>query len=183
MTACKRKTVGSDARVQIKFKRLDPSVAIPARKYPGDAGFDIEASIDIVLMPGTTEAIPTGLCCKIPDGYYIDVKEKSGRAIAGIGVGGGVVDNGYTGEIKVILRNTKRKGAIDIKKGQSIAQMLILPVPAVEFIEVDELPVTDRGVKGFGSTDEPETVKRPKQERRGRSRRTKRVRCSKEEEE
>ena len=140
--------------MQIKFVRLDRELPIPTNAHIGDAAVDLHSRIDVVLGPGERAAVPTGIAVAIPHGYAGLVLPRSGHAHRhGIGVvnGPGLIDSGYRGEISVILIN---HGADEVKfvRGDRIAQLSIVPVPEVEWTEVDELDDTERGTGGFGST-------------------------------
>ena len=140
--------------MQAKFKRLDPQVAKPTTAHIGDAAVDLQCRVDVVLKPGERAAVPTGLAVAIPEGYAGFVLPRSGHARrAGIGVvnGPGLIDAGYRGEISVLLVNHGETEVV-FEAGDRIAQMTILAVPNVEWVEVDDLGETPRGAGGFGST-------------------------------
>ena len=127
----------------------------PVYAKPGDAGADLKAAADFVLLPGDRALVPTGLRVALPDGYALFVMPRSGLAAKhGVTVlnAPGVVDSGYRGEIFVPLINHDKEHAFEIKKGDRIAQLVVMAVPAVNFISVSELPTSDRGEGGFGST-------------------------------
>ena len=119
------------------------------KAHPSDAAYDIVASETIDLYEDGNDTINTGLRMAIPYGYCGILKSRSGLARLGITVEGGVIDAGYRGEVKVILRSSIR---YTVSKGDRIAQLMIVPVPDVEFELTDELPSADRGDNGFGST-------------------------------
>jgi dUTP pyrophosphatase len=99
--------------------------------------------------------VPTGLAVAIPEGYAGFVQPRSGLAVKhGISIVNtpGLIDSGYRGELQVALLNTDASQPFVVEPGMRIAQLVILPVPDVELVEVDELPSTERGVRGFGST-------------------------------
>jgi dUTP pyrophosphatase len=140
--------------MQINFVRLDRGLPLPRTAHIGDAAVDLHSSVDIVLGPGERAAIPTGVAVAIPEGYAGLVLPRSGHAIRhGVGVvnGPGLVDSGYRGEVTVLLIN---HGDDEVKfgRGERIAQLTVIPVPEVDWVEVDGLDETDRGVDGFGST-------------------------------
>lgn len=140
--------------MQAKFKRLDPQVAKPTTGHIGDAAVDLQCRVDVVLKPGERAAVPTGLAVAIPEGYAGFVLPRSGHARrAGIGVvnGPGLIDAGYRGEISVLLINHGDTEVV-FEAGDRIAQLTILAVPNVEWVEVDDLGETPRGAGGFGST-------------------------------
>ena len=128
---------------------------LPARAYAGDAGFDLSACERVELGPGERALVPTGLAVAIPEGYAGFVQPRSGLAAKhGISIVNtpGLVDSGYRGELKVALLNTDRSEAFVVLPGMRIAQLVIVPVPEVDLVEVEELPESERGVRGFGST-------------------------------
>jgi len=128
---------------------------LPARAYAGDAGFDLAACERVELGPGERALVPTGLAVAIPDGYAGFVQPRSGLAAKhGISIVNtpGLVDSGYRGELKVALLNTDAREPFVVMPGMRIAQLVVLPVPEVDLVEVDELPESERGVRGFGST-------------------------------
>jgi dUTP pyrophosphatase len=128
---------------------------VPERAYAGDAGLDLAACERIELAPGDRALVPTGLAVAIPEGYAGFVQPRSGLAVKhGISIVNtpGLIDSGYRGELQVALLNTDAREPFVIEPGMRIAQLVILPVPDVELVEVDELPTTDRGARGFGST-------------------------------
>ena len=133
---------------------FDSENKTPEYAYPTDSGFDLRSNIDLELMPFGRELVPTGLYLSIPEGYEIQVRPKSGLAIKkGLSVLNtpGTVDQGYTGEIKVIIINMSNDFQ-NIKKGDKIAQVLIQPVATATIEEVKELPETNRGDKRHGSS-------------------------------
>ena len=128
---------------------------LPARAYGGDAGLDLSACERIVLGPGERALVPTGLAVAIPEGYAGFVQPRSGLASKhGISIVNtpGLVDSGYRGELLVNLQNTDASAPFLVEPGMRIAQLVVLPVPALEPVEVDELPGSERGVRGFGSS-------------------------------
>jgi dUTP pyrophosphatase len=128
---------------------------VPRRAYPGDAGLDLSACERVVLEPGERALVHTGVAVAIPHGYAGYVQPRSGLAIEhGITIVNtpGLVDSGYRGELRVILLNTDSEHAFTVQPGMRIAQLVILPVPPVELQVVDELPESERGERGFGSS-------------------------------
>jgi dUTP pyrophosphatase len=135
--------------------RLRSDAVLPARAYAGDAGLDLSAAERVELPPGERAAVPTGLAVAIPDGHAGFVQPRSGLALKhGISIVNtpGLVDSGYRGELLVILVNTDRRETFVVERGMRIAQLVVVPVPGVEPVEVDELPDTERGVRGHGSS-------------------------------
>ena len=116
---------------------------------------DLAACVRVELGPGERALVPTGLAVAIPEGYAGLVQPRSGLAAEhGISIVNtpGLVDSGYRGELKINLLNTDRREAFVVEPGMRIAQLVILPLPEVELVEVDELPQSERGVRGFGSS-------------------------------
>ncbi len=128
---------------------------VPAYAHPGDAGADLVSTEALRLEPGQRALVGTGVRIALPDGYVAFVVPRSGLAARhGITIvnSPGTVDAGYRGEIKVSLLNTDASQAYDVAVGDRIAQLIIMPVPRVLFVAVDELPDSARGEGGFGST-------------------------------
>jgi dUTP pyrophosphatase len=128
---------------------------VPARAYQGDAGLDLAACERVELEPGERALVGTGLAVAIPEGHAGFVQPRSGLATKhGLTIVNtpGLVDSGYRGEIRVTLLNTDRRETFVVEAGMRIAQLVIVPVPEVELVEVDELPESERGVRGFGSS-------------------------------
>jgi dUTP pyrophosphatase len=129
----------------------------PKYAYPTDSGFDLHSTENVRIEPFSRVLVPTGLHIDIPDGYEIQIRSKSGLALnQGLMVlnSPGTVDQGYTGEIKVIIFNTTQE-LIDISKGQKIAQGVLSPVVCGKWItlkKVKNIEDKDRSDKGFGST-------------------------------
>jgi dUTP pyrophosphatase len=141
--------------IELPVRRLRPDAALPARAYSGDAGFDLSACERVELGPGERAMVPTGLAVAIPEGYAGFVQPRSGLAARnGLTIVNtpGLVDAGYRGELQVILLNTDRERPFVVQPGMRIAQLVVLEVPEVDLVEVDELPVSERGVRGFGSS-------------------------------
>ncbi|MFV0374592.1 dUTP diphosphatase [Microbacterium sp.] len=128
---------------------------VPVYAHPGDAGADLVATEAVVLEPGQRALVGTGVRIALPAGYVAFVVPRSGLAARhGITVvnSPGTVDAGYRGEIKVSLLNTDRDQPYAIAPGDRIAQLIVMRVPEVTFLPVDELPDSARGEGGFGST-------------------------------
>ena len=140
---------------ELPVKRLHAEATLPARAYEGDAGLDLSACERVELGPGERAMVSTGLSVAIPDGHAGFVQPRSGLAARhGISVlnSPGLIDAGYRGELKVVLLNTDRSEAFVVEPGMRIAQLVIVPVVVSEPKEVTELPVSQRGEKGFGSS-------------------------------
>jgi dUTP pyrophosphatase len=141
--------------IELPVRRLRPEAVVPHRAYDGDAGLDLTACERVVLEPGERAVVPTGLAVAIPEGYAGFVQPRSGLAARnGLTIVNtpGLVDSGYRGELLVVLLNTDREQAFTVEPGMRIAQLVVLPVPALEPVEVEELPESVRGVRGFGSS-------------------------------
>ena len=166
--------------IKVGFKRLNDNAVIPTKAHPTDSGFDLYASEDVIIEPGETEIVPTGIAVELPKGFEAQVRPRSGiTAKTKLRVQLGTIDQEYTGEIGVIVDNIKMStditwnrivnvrgvyeklsddlettiGAYLIRKGDRIAQLVVQPLPAVEAYEVEgDLKETDRGEGGFGSS-------------------------------
>ncbi len=137
------------------IRRLRADAVVPERAYAGDAGFDLAACDPVELGPGERAVVGTGLAVAIPEGYAGFVQPRSGLAARhGIAVvnAPGLIDSGYRGEIRVVLLNTDRSQGFLVEPGMRIAQLVVLPVPELALVETDELPESERGVRGFGSS-------------------------------
>jgi dUTP diphosphatase len=140
---------------ELPVQRLHDGATLPTRAYDGDAGLDLSASERVELGPGERAAVGTGLSVAIPDGHAGFVQPRSGLAAKhGITVLNtpGLVDAGYRGELKVVLLNTDRDEPFVVEPGMRIAQLVVVPVALPEPREVTELPESERGEKGFGSS-------------------------------
>ena len=140
---------------ELAIQRLRPDAVVPERAYAGDAGLDLTACERVEIGPGDRALIGTGLAVAIPEGHAGFVQPRSGLASRhGITIVNtpGLVDSGYRGELRVILLNTDRDHTFVIEPGTRIAQLVVVPIVEPEPIEVDELPATERGVRGFGSS-------------------------------
>lgn len=141
----------------LKIKKINPEAVFPSYAYPTDSGFDLHSVVDMNIPAFGRAMVPTGISVQFEEGYEIQVRPKSGLAIKqGLTVLNtpGTVDQGYTGEIQVIVFNTNNQN-VEIKKGMKIAQAVLCPVingKYIKFQEVDEIEKMDRGENGFGST-------------------------------
>jgi len=127
----------------------------PSYAHAGDAGADLRSTESVLIGPGERALIGTGISFALPDGYVAFVVPRSGLAAKhGITVlnSPGTVDAGYRGEVKVTLLNTDREQAFQVEPGDRIAQVIFMPVSRAVFAPVAELPDSDRGTGGFGST-------------------------------
>lgn len=139
----------------VSIKRLHPDARIPSAAYPGDAGLDLSSVERLVLRPGRRGMVATGLAVAIPAGHAGFVQPRSGLAANhGIAVvnSPGLIDAGYRGELRVVLLNTDPERDFTIDVGDRIAQLVILALPSIELVEVDELPGSERAERGFGSS-------------------------------
>lgn len=150
----------------ILITRLDPELPLPRYAHPGDAGADLATSVDVVLEPGERAVVPTGIAIACPDGYVALVHPRSGLAArSGLSIVNtpGTVDAGYRGEVKVCLINLDPREPIRLRRGDLIAQLVIQPVLRASFVEVAELPDSERGAGGYGSTGGYGTMDRDEQ--------------------
>jgi dUTP pyrophosphatase len=140
---------------ELAIQRLRDDAIVPERAYDGDAGLDLAACDRVELAPGERAVVGTGLAVAIPEGHAGFVQPRSGLADRhGISIvnSPGLIDSGYRGEVKVILLNTDRSQPFVVEPGMRIAQLVVLAVPELELVETDELPATERGVRGHGSS-------------------------------
>ena len=142
--------------IKVLVKKLSPSVKLPTYKTSGASGMDLMASLDksIVLKPGGSCLVPTGLSVAFPKEYEIQIRPRSGLAAKNnISVLNtpGTIDSDYRGELKVILFNHGNKN-FNINNNDRIAQMILTPVIKMDLEEKNELPDSIRGSGGFGST-------------------------------
>ena len=141
--------------IELPIRRLRPDAQVPTRAYAGDAGIDLAACERVELPPGERALVSTGLAIAIPEGYAGYVQPRSGLATKhGISIVNtpGLVDSGYRGELLVNLLNTDLREPFVVEPGMRIAQLVVLAVPEVKPVEVDELPDSERGDRGFGSS-------------------------------
>ncbi len=161
--------------ITLEIKKIRPTAVIPFYANPGDAGMDICAAEDVLLAPGETQAVPTGLILQIPAGYEVQIRPRSGLSLKTrlrLPNSPGTIDSGYKDELKILVHNASpeypsessetwdltesknRPGSYFIRKGDRIAQMVLSPVsralPQV-VLEFSENGVEDRG-GGFGSS-------------------------------
>jgi dUTP pyrophosphatase len=141
--------------IELPIRRLRPDAQVPTRAYQHDAGIDLAACERVELGPGERALVPTGLAVAIPPGYAGYVQPRSGLATKhGISIvnAPGLVDSGYRGELLVNLLNTDPRESFVVEPGMRIAQLVVLQLPDVAPVEVDELPESQRGERGFGSS-------------------------------
>ena len=164
--------------MKINFKKLSDTAIAPNKSHYNDSGFDLYADEDAILAYGETKVIATNIALELPDGFMADVRPRSGlTSKTALRVQYGTVDAGYRGNIGIICDNVDNlykvktidnklhaiitgdqdailtyNTAIEIKRGDKIAQLVIQKIPDIELIETDELNETVRGASGFGST-------------------------------
>ena len=141
--------------IEVPIRRLRPDAIVPEHAYAGDAGVDLASCERVALAPGERAVVGTGLAVAIPDGFAGFVQPRSGLAARhGITIvnAPGLIDSGYRGEVHVVLLNTDPHEPFVVEPGMRVAQLVVLAVPELELVELDELPETERGVRGFGSS-------------------------------
>lgn len=141
--------------VHVSIKILSRDVQIPHMAYNGDAGVDLRSVERIVLEPQERAMVATGLAIALPEGYAGFVLPRSGLAAKhGISIvnAPGLIDSNYRGELKVILLNTDPDKSFTIEIGDRIAQLIVMPVPTINFEQIEELTESQRGESGFGSS-------------------------------
>lgn len=173
------KTAGENEVMEIGFKRLSEHAVLPTKAHASDSGFDLYAAEDVIIAPGETAVVPTNIAVKLPEGYEATVRPRSGiTSRTKLRVQLGTIDNGYNGDIGVIVDNihvkTGRKtigyrsliisdaieraddiveyGTYRIRKGDKIAQLVVQPIPQTVAVEITELGESQRGEAGFGSS-------------------------------
>ena len=140
---------------ELPVRRLRADAVLPSQAYAGDAGFDLTACDRHELAPGERAVVPTGVAVAIPEGHGGFVLPRSGLAAKnGITIvnAPGLIDSGYRGEVQVVLLNTDRREPFVVEPGMRIAQLVVMPVAEIEPVELEELPESERGVRGFGSS-------------------------------
>jgi dUTP pyrophosphatase len=142
--------------IEVALLRLDPDLPVPAYARPGDAGVDLRARESTVLAAGGGRAtVPTGIAVAIPEGYAGFVQPRSGLArdhgVTCLNTPG-LIDSGYRGELSVLLVNTDPTNDFELQRGERVAQLVIQKVEHADFAVVDELPDSERGAGGWGSS-------------------------------
>src|SRR6185436_123846 len=143
------------AGVQLRFTRLDPRAQAPTRAHEGDAGLDLRALEPATLGPGERARLRTGIAIELPAGHAGLVLPRSGLAAKhGIALvnAPGLIDEGYRGELQVLLLNTDRSSPFTVEAGDRIAQLVVVPVAIAEPVERTSLAEAARGERGFGSS-------------------------------
>lgn len=141
--------------VRVPIKILSSDAQVPSMAYNGDAGVDLRSVEHIVLKPQERAMVATGLAIALPEGYAGFVLPRSGLAAKhGISIvnAPGLIDSNYRGELKVVLVNTDPEESFSIEIGDRIAQLIVMPVPTISFEQIEELPDSQRGESGFGSS-------------------------------
>ena len=141
--------------MSLRVRRLDPRATLPTRAHPGDAGLDLHALDGGSLAPGARTSVPTGIALALPPGHAGLVVPRSGLAARhGVTVinAPGLIDEGYRGELRVLLLSTDAEAAFTWSAGDRIAQLVLVAVATDEVVEVGELDATARASGGFGST-------------------------------
>jgi dUTP pyrophosphatase len=137
--------------VIIRAKRLHPDARLPTKSRPNDAGFDLVAIHDATVSHDRSTVVDTGVALEIVEGFYGQIFGRSGLAARGIAVHPGVVDSSYRGSVRVVLWNASF-AEYEVKAGDKIGQMVILPVPQISIEECDELSPSERNEAGWGSS-------------------------------
>jgi dUTP pyrophosphatase len=152
-----KQMIENGATLPLNYQVIHPEAVHPKYNYGSDSGFDLHSVEDLEVSPFGRILVPTGLCFDIKDGYEIQVRSKSGLAIKhGLMVlnSPGTVDNGYTGEVQVIIFNTNNY-IVTIPKGMKIGQAVLCPVVNGDWVglnQVGQINKKERGANGFGST-------------------------------
>jgi len=143
----------------LQFKKLHEDAMLPTRSHEGDAGLDLYSVEDAFIPVGSTIKVQTGIATSIPLEHYGKVTNRSSMSLKGLDVGAGIIDIGYHGDLSVVLHNINNtsnthigKKGYQIKKGDRIAQLLVLPCTFLQPVEVKELHSTSRNTNGFGSS-------------------------------
>lgn len=145
----------TESPIRVPIVRLDKDIPLPGYENESDAGADLRTAVDVVIEPGARVMVGTGIAIALPHGYVGLVHPRSGLAARhGLTVvnSPGTIDAGYRGEIKIPLINTDAHLAVELKRGDRVAQLLVQKVETAQFDVVDELPESERGSGGFGST-------------------------------
>lgn len=144
-----------DVELEVQVVRLDADLPLPAYAHPGDAGADLRTTVDVELAPGERALVPTGIAIALPPGHVALVHPRSGLAARhGLSIVNtpGTVDQGYRGEVKVMLINHDPRETVRLSRGDRIAQLVVQRFEQVRYVEVEALPDSVRGTGGYGST-------------------------------
>jgi dUTP pyrophosphatase len=136
---------------ELPIQKLHPEAVLPTRAHHDDAGLDLYALEDAAFLPGHGCVVKTGVAVALPAGHVGLVCDRSSLARRGLKTAGGVIDAGYRGELGVVLWNISDRPQ-EVKKGERVAQLLIVPIATPAVREVPSLDETARGAAGFGST-------------------------------
>ena len=138
----------------MRFKKLTTTATTPTRGTPGAAGLDLYADEDAFVVDYSSTMVRTGIAVEVPEGYVglLFLRSSMGKTGVSLTNSVGVIDSDYRGELKLSLTYSIGNGGHFIRRGDRIAQLVVLPAPTFDLIEVDELSYTDRGTGGFGST-------------------------------
>jgi dUTP pyrophosphatase len=137
----------------VQVKKMHPDAKLPKYAHDTDAGADLSSVDRVSIPPGHRALVHTGIALNLPQGWYARVRSRSGLGVKkGVEVGIGTIDEGYTGEVMVLVYNHDPYEHFEVAPGDRIAQMLVLPYWQAAFEEVEELPAKTRGSAGFGST-------------------------------
>ena len=146
--------IRQSANIDVKITRLNKDAIIPKYQHPSDSGVDLHSTEEVLMTPGEIAKVSTGLAIQLPQNVEAQVRPRSGLSWRqGLTVLNtpGTIDQGYTGEIQVMLINHGNEW-FKVTKGMRIAQLVFAPVLKANFIETNEFAKTDRQAKGFGST-------------------------------
>jgi dUTP pyrophosphatase len=141
--------------MELRFTKVRPQGELPRAQHPGDAGLDLRAAVDAVVEPLARVMVATGIAVEIPEGHAGLVLPRSGLASRqGLTLANapGLIDAGYRGEVIVSLVNLDPTEPVRVAVGDRIAQLVVVNVPSVEAVLVEELSASERGAGGFGST-------------------------------
>jgi dUTP pyrophosphatase len=141
--------------VELRVTLLEDGARLPSRTHEGDAGLDLHAAAGATIGPGERAGVGTGIAVEIPPGHAGLVLPRSGLAAKhGIALvnAPGLIDSGYRGEVRVLLLNTDRDRAFEVRPGDRIAQLVVTPVAGAEPVEAVELTASSRADSGFGSS-------------------------------
>ena len=138
----------------MKYTKLSTAAITPTRGTQGSAGLDLYAAQDVLVSSGASVMLSTGIAVEIPKGHVglVAIRSSVGKSGVSLANSVGVIDSDYRGEIKLCLVYTAGNGGHYVRKGQAIAQLIVMPVLPVELMQIDALSSTDRGTGGFGST-------------------------------
>ena len=140
---------------ELQCQKLDPRALLPSRAHAGDAGLDLCCLDRVEIAPGERVRVPTGIAIELPAGHAGLIVPRSGLAAKqGISIvnAPGLIDEGYRGELQVLLLNTDRRLAVTLEAGERIAQLVVIPVALLTPLEVESFSESSRGEQGFGSS-------------------------------